>query len=423
MRVILVGSGGREAALAWKIVQSPLLEGLWITGESPGWPQGARLRVANGTEAVIELAQEVGADLVVVGPEAPLAEGLADRCEREGILCFGPVSGAARLEASKAFAKEVMASVGVATAAALVVDRHDEASVAEARARCDQGNVVVKADGLAAGKGVFVCPSPEEAHAALEAVWSGRFGPASDMLVLEELLEGPEVSVFGLCDGQRVVGMPSAQDHKRLGDGGVGPNTGGMGAYAPCPLLSRDEVDEVIAQVHEPVIRELARRGMPFRGVLYAGLMLTPRGMRVLEFNVRFGDPECQPLMCLWEDDILPWLRGAAAGSLPPGSPRFRTGSSCCVVLASAGYPVTSEKGQPIPEGPLPDEVVAFLAGTRRDPEGVLRTHGGRVLGVTGLGSNLAEARDRAYAGVQERLFEGCQWRRDIAEAGLRDDS
>ena len=423
MRVILVGAGGREAALAWKIVQSPLLEDLWVTGESPGWPEGVKVHPATGTEPIIALAHQVAAELVVVGPEAPLAQGLADRCEAEGFLCFGPVEGAARLEASKAFAKEVMAAVGVATAEAMVVDRHDEASVAAARARCDEGRVVVKADGLAAGKGVFVCPSAQEAHEALDAVWSGRFGPASDKLVLEELLEGPEVSVFGLCDGERVVGMPSAQDHKRLGDGDLGPNTGGMGAYAPCPLLSREQVDEVIAEVHLPVIRELARRGAPFRGVLYAGLMLTPQGVRVLEFNVRFGDPECQPLMCLWEDDILPWLKGAAEGALPSGAPTFRKGASCCVVLASAGYPVTSEKGQSIPEGPLPDQVVAFLAGTRRDPGGVLRTHGGRVLGVTARGADLAEARDRAYAGVQERLFEGCQWRRDIAEAGLRGES
>ena len=423
MHVILVGSGGREAALAWKMVQSSILESLVVTGDNPGWPEGVIKCPVEGPEAVVNLAKSRSANLVVVGPEAPLAAGLADQCEREGIPCFGPVAGAARLEASKAFAKEVMRAVGVPTADALVVDRHDPQSVADARARCALGGVVVKADGLAAGKGVFVCPSPDEAREALDAVWSGRFGAASDRLVLEDLLEGPEVSVFGLCDGERVVGMPSAQDHKRLGDGGVGPNTGGMGAYAPCPLLTREQVDAIIERVHVPVIQELARRGMPFRGVLYAGLMLTPKGMRVLEFNVRFGDPECQPLMCLWEDDVLPWLLGAAQGALPAGAPTFRSGSACCVVLASAGYPESSDKGQPIPEGPLPEHVVAFLAGTRRDEDGMLRTHGGRVLGVTARGEDLEEARCRAYEGVSHRLFDGCQWRKDIAKAGLRGES
>ena len=208
----------------------------------------------------------------------------------------------------------------------------------------------MKADGLAAGKGVFVCRTPAEAIEALDAVWSGRFGAASDRVVLEDLLEGPEVSLFAICDGERVVVLPSAQDHKQLLDGGRGPNTGGMGAYAPCPLIGETEGAALGQEIHLPVIRELARRGHPFRGLLYAGLMLTSEGPKVLEFNVRFGDPECQPLMVLWQDDLLDWLHGAAVGQLPEGSPRFRSGAACCVVLASAGYPLSSDKGQPIPE-------------------------------------------------------------------------
>jgi phosphoribosylamine--glycine ligase len=415
MDVLLVGHGGREASLAWRLTQCESLGTLYVAGKNPGWPPAAQLREAAGVDAVVDVARHLSVGLVVVGPEAPLAQGLADRLDAVGIPCFGPGRAAARLEASKSFAKEVMAAVGVPTAEALVVEVGTPEGREAARARCQQGAVVLKADGLAAGKGVFVCPSAEEALEALETITSGRFGDAADRLVLEDLLIGPEVSVFGLSDGERVVALPSAQDHKRLGDGGRGPNTGGMGAYAPCPLVSLEEAQRLVEAVHAPVVREMAERGAPFRGVLFAGLMLTKDGPQVLEFNVRFGDPECQALMCLWDEDILPWLYGCAAGRLPSGNPSFRSGAACCVVLASEGYPLKSITGREISEGAHPEGLEVFHAGTTRDQEGVLRTAGGRVLGLTGVADTIEGARSAAYAGADIYGFDGCQMRTDIA--------
>jgi len=414
MNVLLVGHGGREAALAWRIARSPQLELLTVTGANPGWPGVARVQPADGVSGVVALAKQIGATLVIVGPEAPLEAGLADALTAEGIPCFGPSQAAARLESSKAFAKEIMAEAGVPTAGYLAVDRHDPESVERAHERLAKGDVVIKVDGLAAGKGVFVCKTAEEAKAALDVVWSGRFGEAADHLVLEDRMEGPEVSVFGITDGGQVVGLPSSQDHKALKDGNLGPNTGGMGAYAPCPLVDRDQVEEILNTVHRPVVQAMADRGTPFRGVLFVGLMMTQDGPRVLEFNARFGDPETQPLMCLWDDDILTWLSGAATGSLPHGAPRFREGTACCVVLASRGYPETSEKGITIPEGLPTEDVVVFHSGTRRGDDGLLRTSGGRVLGVTGLGPTVASARELAYKALNGWIFDGAQWRTDI---------
>ncbi len=419
MRIVLVGHGGREAALAWRIAQSPSLTTLTVTGENSGWPEVAELRLASGNEAIGALAQELKADLVIAGPEAPLAEGLADHLEALGIPCFGPKKEAARLESSKAFAKEVMNAAGIPTAGAVIATRGDEASIAAARERCERGDVVIKADGLAAGKGVIVCRTAKEAHAALDEMLGERFGAAADTLVLEDRLVGPEVSVFAICDGERAVSLPSSQDHKTLLNGGYGPNTGGMGAYVPCPLVDRELARKLVATVHQPVIDELVKRGHPFRGVLYGGLMMTPDGPKVLEFNVRFGDPECQPLMSLWEDDILPWLHGAAKGALPEGEPVFSDRSACCVVLASAGYPVSSEKGREIPEGEAVAGVQVFHAGTRRDEDGVLRTNGGRCLGITGVGDSIRQARDRAYMALPGWTFEGAQYRTDIAHQAL----
>lgn len=418
MKVILVGGGGREHALAWRIAQSPSLTQLYTTHDNPGFPASQRLSGSKKHEIVAQ-AKALGVDLVVVGPEAPLADGLADALHAAGVPTFGPIAGAARLETSKAFAKEVMDAADVPTAGFISVDRDDPESVALARERCARGLVAVKVDGLAAGKGVFVCETGEEALAALEEAWSGRFAEAARFLVLEDLMTGPEVSVFGLCDGERVVSLPSAQDHKRIFDGDLGPNTGGMGAYAPCPLLDRHAVEKVLDDVHRPVVAEMARRGMPFRGVLFAGLMMTPDGPRVLEFNVRFGDPETQPLMMLWDEDVLPWLYGAASGELPDGSPTFADAHACCVVLASAGYPETSTKGVAIPQGATSDGVVVFHAGTRRDVEGTLRTNGGRVLGVTARAADLHTARTRAYETVQTWRFPGAQTRTDIASQAL----
>lgn len=410
MRVVLVGNGGREHALAWRIARSPTLDRLVVTGPNPGWPAAAEVVPAATTEALVALGR--GADLVVVGPEAPLAAGLADALADAGVPCFGPVRAAARLEASKAFAKEVMAEAGVPTARSLACAPTDP----RARARCAEGEVVVKADGLAAGKGVVVCRTPDEALAALDGM--ARFGDAAAHVVLEDRLEGPEASVFALCDGDRAVALPSAKDHKTLLDGGLGPNTGGMGAVVPHPLLDGDATRRIVATVHQPVLEVMARRGTPFRGLLYAGLMLTRDGPRVLEFNVRFGDPECQPLMALWDEDVLPWLHGAATGRLPAGEPRFAAGAACCVVLASRGYPEASEKGVAIPEPPPVGDVVVFHAGTTRGADGVLRTHGGRVLGITGVGPDPATARARAYAAVPGWAFPGAQHRTDVGSPG-----
>lgn len=415
MRVLLVGNGGREAALAWRIARSPSLGSLTVTAPNPGWPEPARVVPCADLQAIVSLAVAERSDLVVVGPEAPLAAGLADALIERGILVFGPTRAAARLESSKAFAKEVMRAAGVPTAPAWVVDCADPAQVAAARDRCARGRVVIKADGLAAGKGVFVCPSADEAARALQALRAGKLGAASDRLVLEDLLEGPEVSVFGLSDGARVVPLLSAQDHKRLADGDRGPNTGGMGAYAPCPLVDEATAERIVDTVHRPVIAEMARRGTPFRGVLYAGLMMTEHGPRVLEFNVRFGDPECQALMCLWADDVLLWLHAAAAGALPEGRrPAVAPGAACCVVLAAAGYPDEPVRGVVMREAQPIDGVVVFHAGSQREPDGTLRTTGGRVLGVTGVGLDLADARARAYAGVAAWRFPGAQVRSDI---------
>jgi phosphoribosylamine--glycine ligase len=412
MVVVLVGAGGREHALAWRLAQAPSLSRLVVTGHNPGWPDRAELRPASSTGGVVDIASELRADLVVVGPEGPLAQGLSDALWEASIPCFGPSQQAARLETSKAFAKEIMELAGVPTAGALVIDPASATDRERALQRCRRGNVVLKADGLAAGKGVVVCPTAEEAVEAFHGM--SRFGEAARKLVLEDLLAGPEVSLFALSDGDRVVPLPSAQDHKRLLDGGLGPNTGGMGAYAPCPLVDEVQARELVQKIHLPVIREMARRGTPFRGVLYAGLMLTEQGPYVLEFNVRFGDPECQPLMMLWQDDPLPWLHGAANGRLPAGEPAFSKDSACCVVLAAPGYPDEPQKGAIIPEIPAEPHTAVFLAGTERGPDGRLRASGGRVLSVTATGPTLAEARARAYALVPRWRFEGAQLRADI---------
>ena len=414
MDVLLVGKGGREAALAFRIARSPSLGTLHVLGVNPSWPEGAVVHDERALDGIVALASALRVGLVVVGPEAPLAAGLVDRLEAVGIPGFGPRAEAARLEASKAFAKEIMAAAGVPTAGALLVDKSDPDSLARARERCARGQVVVKADGLAAGKGVIVCPGAAEALAALDEVLE-RFGAASDRLLLEDLMVGPEVSVFGLCDGERVVPLLTAQDHKRLRDGDEGPNTGGMGAFGPSPLVDDATLAQWVEDIHAPVVAEMARRGTPFRGVLYAGLMLTDAGPRVLEFNVRFGDPECQVLMSLWSDDVLRWLHGAAVGALPPGRPAFQGGAACCVVLASAGYPLTSQKGVPIPTPAPSPGVEAFAAGVGVDASGTLVTDGGRVLGITGTGETLAHARDLAYAALEGWRFEGAQWRTDIA--------
>ncbi|MGO9828510.1 MAG: phosphoribosylamine--glycine ligase [Myxococcaceae bacterium] len=416
MRVLVVGSGGREHALAWKISQSPQLERLVCAPGNPGTASLADNRplVAEDPEAVTALAREERADLVVVGPELPLSRGVADALGRSGIAVFGPVAAAAQLEASKAFAKDVMAAAGVPTAAHRTF--HD-ARAAEAYART-RGRLVVKADGLAAGKGVVVAASGEEAVQAIREL--SRLGPAGSSLVLEEVLLGDEVSVIALADGERYVLLPPAQDHKRLLDGDAGPNTGGMGAVCPVPQLDAAGLEAVGVRVIAPVLREMARRGHPFKGALYAGLMLTPEGPQVLEFNARFGDPEAQVLVLQLAEDLLPLLYAAATGRLHQRPLAVAPGAAVGVVLASAGYPGTPRTGDPIALAEVPSDSTHVFHAATALVEGRLVTAGGRVLTVCAQGPSLKEARALAYRAVSRIHFEGMQLRRDIGQRALR---
>ena len=403
MKVLLVGSGGREHALAWRLSQTDGLE----LHAAPGNPGIARLGEchpvrAHDGEGLLSLAGTLGIDLVVIGPEAPLVTGVADELRHAGIAVFGPSAAAARIEGSKTFAKEVMRASGVATAESLSV----------ARAPC-----VVKLDGLAAGKGVWVCRTAEELDAALKAA-----ARAGGQLVIEELLEGEEVSVFALCDGSHALPLAPARDFKRLAEGDAGPNTGGMGSYSPVTEVGPDRLDSIVQTVHAPVLDELARRGTPFIGLLYAGLMLTAQGVKVLEFNCRFGDPETQSILPRLEGGLLEALAAAAAGDLGDADLSAADKAAVTVVLAGGGYPERSDSGTPI-EGVEEAEAagaLVFHAGTAvRD--GRLLTNGGRVLNVTAVGDDLGAARAAAYRGCEQISFAGMRYRHDIAdqEAGV----
>lgn len=418
MRVLVVGSGGREHALAWKIAQSPLVRALYCAPGNPGIARVAQLVAlrADDVEGIARWVRETRIDLVVVGPEGPLVAGLVDRLAAEGTPAFGPFAGAARIEGSKAFAKDVMAAAGIPTAAH---GTFTELAPALAWARARDGQVVVKADGLAAGKGVVVCDGVAEAEAALgEILVARRHGAAGATVVVEERLSGPEASLIGFTDGERVRMLAAAQDHKRIFDGDRGPNTGGMGAFSPTPTVDAALAAEVERTVLLPAVRELARRGTPFRGALYAGLMLTPQGPRVLEFNARLGDPETQPILLRYRGDVVPALLAAAKGDLSGVEIAFDPRAAVGVVLAADGYPGTVTGGDVIEgaDGPFEDGVQVFHAGTARRPDGTLVTAGGRVLTVCALGDDLEDAARRAYWAVDRIRFRGAQHRRDIGK-------
>ncbi len=398
MRVLIVGSGGREHALAWKLTQSDRLRELHA---APGNPGIARLGTchpvrAEDADGLLALAQSLAIDLAVIGPEAPLVAGVADELRHAGIAVFGPSAAAARIEGSKSFAKEVMERAGVPTAATMPV----------ARPPC-----VVKADGLAAGKGVFVCRTQEELDAGLRAA-SALGGP----LVIEALLEGEELSVFALADGSRAIPLTVARDYKRAGDGDEGPNTGGMGSYSPAAGLSEPDVAALVEQIHRPVLDELARRGTPFHGVLFAGLMLTPDGPKVLEFNCRFGDPETQSILPRLEGDLLTALEAAARGDLDGIELEVSPRTAVTVVVAGGGYPEENDSGSPI-DGVEEAEALGalvFHGGTALRGSRLV-TNGGRILGVTGVADELDQARALAYDGVARVSFEKARHRRDVA--------
>jgi len=416
MRILIVGSGGREHALAWKIAQSPLVRDLWCAPGNPGMARVAKLLPvrADDVEALAAEARRLSVDLVVVGPEAPLVLGLADRLAKDGIAVFGPSAAAAEIEGSKAFAKDVMLAAGIPTAAHGTFRELDPA-IAFARARF--GRVVVKADGLAAGKGVVVAGSLDEAERAIRDMLVGHVhGAAGATVVIEERLEGREASVIALTDGERVRLLPSAQDHKRVGDADTGPNTGGMGAFSPAPQVTPEVAREVEERVLLPAIRELARRGRPFRGALYAGLMLTPEGLRVLEFNARLGDPETQPILMRLRGDLVPALLAAARGDLSRVSVDVDPRPAVGIVLAAEGYPARPVMGDVLAglDGPFEEGVQVFHAGTGLAPDGGVVSTGGRVLTACALGDDLAAARTRAYAALARIRLRGGHYRRDI---------
>ena len=409
MRVLVIGNGGREHALALALSRDPEVTEVHAAPGNPGTAGVATLHDVDPLdgEAVAGLATELGVDLVVVGPEAPLVAGVADAVRAAGISCFGPSKEAAVLEGSKAFAKDVMAAAGVPTALARVCTTPEEAADA---LDAFGPPYVVKDDGLAAGKGVVVTEDRDEAlaHAA-----------ACQQVVIEQFLDGPEVSLFAITDGETVVPMLPAQDFKRVFDGGEGPNTGGMGAYTPLPWAPPGLVAEVLKRVLQPTVDEMARRGTPFAGLLYAGLAMTKRGMRVVEFNARFGDPETQPLLALLESPLGVVLKAAAEGRLDEVGPlRWRDGAAVAVVVAAKDYPGTPRKGDVIHgvhDADRLEGVDVIHAGTAVDDEGRLVTAGGRVLAVTAVGTDVAEARARAYEGVAKIRIDGGHHRTDIA--------
>jgi phosphoribosylamine---glycine ligase len=402
MNILLVGSGGREHALAWKIAQSPLLSRLVSAPGNPGMAKLGETRPVKATDvaALVTLAQEIAADLVVIGPETAVEGGLADALALAGIACFGPTAAAGQLESSKAFTKAFCDRHGLPTAAYGVFA---EAAAAKAFLDRFEAPFVIKADGLASGKGVVIAPTRAEAEAAIDDALGGRFGAAGARVVIEEFLPGDIVSLFAMCDGENVVLFGAAQDHKRAFDNDQGPNTGGMGTYSPAPILTPELTERARVELVEPAFRGIAAEGAPYRGVLFCEMMLTPDGPKLVEFNARFGDPECQVLMLRLEGDLVPYLMAAATGRLAEmPAPVWRDEAAICVVMAAEGYPSAPRTGSVIrgAEAELGEGVTIFHAGTERNAASNLIASGGRVLNVCALGPSLKEARDRAYTAI-----------------------
>ena len=420
MNVLVVGSGGREHALCWQLAASPLLGALWCAPGNAGIEKEATCVALDPMEfdRLVAFCREQAVDLVAVGPEAPLCAGLVDRLEAEGIAAFGPRAAAARIEGSKGFMKDLCTRHGVPTAAYRRIGSLAEAEgfIAELGAP-----LVVKADGLAAGKGVVLAETEDEALEAAQAALGGAFGEAGAELVIEEMLEGEEASYFALVDGETVLPLETAQDHKAVGEGDTGPNTGGMGAYSPAPAMTPALCAEVRRTIVEPLVRGLAEEGAPYVGVFYAGIMLTADGPRLLEVNARFGDPECQVLMPRLRSDLLPALMAARDGELGDFDLRWHDEAALCVVLASPGYPGVYEKGsliRGIESAEAARNVTVFHAGTRRDESGIVAA-GGRVLGVTALGETVAAAQASAYEAVDRIDWPQGFCRRDIGWRAL----
>lgn len=424
--VLLIGGGGREHALAWKLRQSPRVQSLWLTDAANGGLNqlGQLCPVSMNCKDAFQMQRWCDRNnihLVVVGPEGPLAAGIADILASDKRQVFGPTKGAARLESDKTFAKKLMRQAAIPTADTRIF--HD-AETADQYVSAHEDPCVVKAAGLAAGKGAIVCESQDQAHQAIERILTQReFGSAGDKILIEEKLAGQEVSVLALVGGRTIWMLDPCQDHKQVGEGDVGPNTGGMGAYCPTTVLDGEALSIVESQIIVPVVDALRREGLPYCGVLYAGLMLTPAGPKVLEFNCRFGDPECQPLMARINGDLFEILWATCTGMLNGMSIEFDQRTACCVVMCSQGYPGAYEKGKPITGideaealSTEDQQVIVFHSGTRYDDAGQLVTNGGRVLGVTALADDLQAARDLANAACQCIHFEGAFHRTDIGD-------
>lgn len=420
MKILVIGSGGREHALCWKLAQHPDAE-IYAAPGNIGMIDVATLVniKVDDIQGLVDFAKAEAIDLTVVGPELPLTLGVVDAFQEAGLACFGPNKAAARLEGSKAFSKELMKKYNIPTAA---FDTFTE--VAPAKAFVDEIGVpcVVKADGLAAGKGVIICMTRDEADKAIEDMLSDHaFGDASATIVIEEYMEGPEVSVLAFADGKHVLPMVSAQDHKRIFDGDKGPNTGGMGAYSPAPVYTEELSKLVNETIIAPTIAAMAAEGAPFTGILYTGLMLTEKGPRVLEYNVRFGDPETQPIMVRMKSDIVDLFQACLDGTLDQATLEWYDEAAVCVIMASGGYPASSEKGVPIHglDTVAEEEAIVFHSGTALKDDQIV-TNGGRVLGVTAKDTTIKGAIDKAYAAVEKISFDHMQFRRDIGARALK---